>query len=87
MLYVQNYESTKCNKYKILYLQNVTNSKCVICKISSKCLSNKMSIYEMSLTTRCLCREKEIEQKIGQLDVKEDSDRPAAYRPPGARDR
>ncbi len=41
----------------------------------------------MSFTIRCLCREKEIEEKIGQLDVKEDSDRPAAYRPPGARDR
>merc|ERR1719341_2407649 len=33
-------------------------------------------------------REKEIEDKLGKLDVsKESSDKPSAYRPPGARDR
>jgi hypothetical protein len=42
----------------------------------------------------CPCREKEIEQKISRLDVKEGEERGgggggggSAYRPPGARDR
>ena len=32
-------------------------------------------------------REKEIEEKLGKLDVAKESDKPSAYRPPGARDR